>query len=159
MVRFALDIVKLREGALELVKYCDKSSIPLEIVSSGLDYYIQPILNHHGLGSLPVLCMKHADFSGGGRIVPTYAKGMVVCDITGACKCSRVWHYQALGHEVVYVGDGSSDRCPAGQANVLFARDKLALYCEEKGILYRQFETFLDVLAVLEQMTENPSSL
>jgi len=153
MAAFAVANTQLRDGALELVEYCRNKSIPLEIVSGGLDFYMRPVLDHHGLTTLPVLCLKHADFSSGDFVVPTYAEEVVVCDITGACKCSRIWHYQVLGYEVIYLGDGNSDRCPATQADVLFARDALAGYCDEKRISYKRFESMREVVAFLKSAT------
>ena len=51
--------------------------------------------------------------------------------------------------EVVYVGDGYSDRCAALAASRVFARDGLARYLDEHGIAYEPFETLSDVAAAL----------
>jgi len=156
MVRFALASARLRQGAQAFVDFCKRQGIPLEIVSGGLDFYLRPILSQHGMGHLPVACLKAADFEAGDRIQPTYPEGIVVCAVTGACKCAPLWRYRDQGYTTVYVGDGNSDRCVARQADILFARDALARYCREQGIAFTPFETFHEVTEILKPLA--PSS-
>jgi 2-hydroxy-3-keto-5-methylthiopentenyl-1-phosphate phosphatase len=51
----------------------------------------------------------------------------------------------ADGSELVYVGDGYSDRCAAESADLVFARRGLAGYLEERGIPFERFEDFHSV--------------
>jgi 2-hydroxy-3-keto-5-methylthiopentenyl-1-phosphate phosphatase len=51
--------------------------------------------------------------------------------------------------EVVYVGDGYSDRCAALAADRVFARDGLARYLDSVDASYEPFEDFHDVSATL----------
>jgi 2-hydroxy-3-keto-5-methylthiopentenyl-1-phosphate phosphatase len=51
--------------------------------------------------------------------------------------------------EVVYVGDGFSDRCAALAARRVFARDGLARYLDSVGVAYEPFDDFRDVAAAL----------
>ena len=46
------------------------------------------------------------------------------------------------GTELVYVGDGYSDRCAAESADLVFARRGLASYLEERGVPFERFEDF-----------------
>ncbi len=50
---------------------------------------------------------------------------------------------------VVYVGDGYSDRCVAQAADRVFARDGLARYLDEHGVSYERFDTLCDVVRSL----------
>jgi len=47
--------------------------------------------------------------------------------------------------EIVYVGDGYSDRCAAQAADRIFARDGLARYLDERGVRYEAFGDLHDV--------------
>ena len=152
MERYVLEQARPRPGGSELVCFCLERDIPLEIVSGGLDFYIRPLLERFGMGHLQIHAMKHAKFSQSETIVPTYPEGVTVCDTTGACKCSRLWHYQEKGYRVVFVGDGNSDRCVASRADTVYARDNLARYCREQSIPFTPYETLHDVLAGVKEI-------
>ena len=52
--------------------------------------------------------------------------------------------------EVVYVGDGYSDRCAALVADRIFARRGLAAYLDEQGVAYDPFEDLKEIVNALE---------
>ena len=54
------------------------------------------------------------------------------------------------GSEVVYVGDGYSDRCAAEHADRVFARRGLARWLDERGVAYEPFEDFVQIARSLE---------
>jgi len=54
------------------------------------------------------------------------------------------------GGEVVYIGDGYSDRCAAESADRVFARRGLARWLDERGIPFEPFDDFHDVARALE---------
>ena len=58
--------------------------------------------------------------------------------------------------EVVYVGDGFSDRCAALAANRVFARDGLVRYLNSRGVAYESFEDFRDVSEALRAPAPTP---
>ena len=51
--------------------------------------------------------------------------------------------------EVVYVGDGISDRCAAQAADRVFATRGLARYFDEHGLPYEPFDDFHDIVRAL----------
>ena len=55
--------------------------------------------------------------------------------------------------EVVYVGDGYSDRCAALAAARVFARDDLAAYLAAEGVPFEPFEDFHDLERRLDALT------
>ena len=61
------------------------------------------------------------------------------------CKSKWLQAARALGKEVVYIGDGLTDRCAAAYAHHLFAKATLAEYCSREGIDYIPFHTFDDI--------------
>ena len=46
---------------------------------------------------------------------------------------------------VVFAGDGTSDLCPAREADYVFARDSLAKACTREGISFRPFNGFGEI--------------
>jgi 2-hydroxy-3-keto-5-methylthiopentenyl-1-phosphate phosphatase len=68
------------------------------------------------------------------------------CDSCGeSCKRSIVQELAGDG-ELVYIGDGYSDRCAAEASDKVFATRGLAEYLDERGIAYERFDDFHDVV-------------
>ena len=146
----------LRPHFRELWEYTQQAGIPMAIVSLGMDFYIEALLAREGLEGIP----RHsasADFSNG-TISYSYpyrwdgsgASSLEVCSQWGTCKCSILNRYIQKGFAINYIGDGRSDMCPASMADHIFARSYLAELCEEKGLPYTPFETFMEVIEGLK---------
>ncbi len=60
---------------------------------------------------------------------------------------------------VIFAGDGLSDRFAVKEADFVFAKRQLLLYCHQQGIACRPFETFADIQASLVELLEelNPA--
>ena len=129
--------MELRPGLHELAE----RHRPL-IVSSNFRELIEPILEREGL-ELEVRA-NHVEWHPEGWQA-TFRNG----DACGTCgePCKRADLPQS--DELVYVGDGYSDRCAAQAADRIFARDGLARYLEEQGVAYEPFDDFLDVARAL----------
>jgi 2,3-diketo-5-methylthio-1-phosphopentane phosphatase len=129
------------------LRFCRGRGIPFEIVSEGLDFYIEPLLADWGL-DVP-LRTNRTKFDGG-RMRIEYPFADPDCTLCGTCKLRRVFDLRVAGHRVVYVGDGDSDLCPAVEADVVFAKERLAELCESESIPYHRFETFAEVQREME---------
>ena len=55
---------------------------------------------------------------------------------------------------IVFVGEGYSDRCPAEYADIVFAKDALQTYCQERNISYFLYTSFADVVSRLTNLLE-----
>jgi HAD superfamily phosphoserine phosphatase-like hydrolase len=129
--------LELRPGFHELAE----AYRPL-IVSSNFRQLIEPILEREGV-ELEVRANEVTWSPAGWRA--TFRNG----DVCGTCgePCKRA-DLPADG-EVVYVGDGYSDRCAAQAADRIFARDSLARYLAEQGVAYEPFDDLDDVARAL----------
>ncbi len=58
LTEFARKHSALRPGFREFLKYCDQKHLEFVVVSNGLDFYIESILNDIGLGSLRTIAGK-----------------------------------------------------------------------------------------------------
>ena len=145
VVRWELETVRIRPGFRELVELARERGWRVVIVSSGFHELIEPILEREGLD-----VELHAN-----RVDPR-ADGWVVdwrydesCETCGeSCKRSIARRFAGEG-EIVYIGDGYSDRCAAEASDEVFATRGLARYLAERGIPFEPFDDFHQIVAKL----------
>lgn len=151
------DTQKLDPGFPEFVRFCKSNGIEVEIASDGLDFYIQRILDNHGLQSAVEVRANHLVFVDEERLAaefPYFEKG---CGECGNCKGYHVAEAKKTNNFVVYVGDGWSDRCGAQAADLVLAKQEreLLAYCQQNNIAHREFITFEDVLKITKDVLAN----
>jgi 2-hydroxy-3-keto-5-methylthiopentenyl-1-phosphate phosphatase len=139
---WVLGNVRVRPGFRELVDLARKRDWRVVIVSSGFRELIEPVLDREGLGELEVLSNTVDPDPDGWKVQFRVSEPCEVCG--QPCKRSTAAAL-ANGTELVYVGDGYSDRCAAELADVVFARRGLASYLEERGVPFERFEDFHSV--------------
>jgi len=138
VVAFLLGHARLRAGFHELAEAHD----PL-ILSSGFRELIDPVLAREGVET-EVRSSRIDARPDGWRI---RWRDEATCAVCGdLCKRSGL-----PDGDVLFVGDGYSDRCAAGAAARVFARDGLAEYLEGAGAPFEGFEDFFDVLHALDE--------
>jgi 2-hydroxy-3-keto-5-methylthiopentenyl-1-phosphate phosphatase len=133
VVEFVRETARLRAGFSDFAR----KHQPL-VVSSGFHELIEPVLEREGL-ELDVRANRLDARADGWRVLFRSSEACPVCG--EPCKRSDV---AGLG-DLVYVGDGFSDRCVAEAATRVFARDGLVDYLEGKGIAFERFRDFHDV--------------
>ena len=157
MSEWAVRNTPLRPGALELVELLKRHSVPTTVVSGGLDFYIHPVLENAGI-QLPVLCdaMERA-FDG--SLIVTHPHGHPTCRLCGICKAQVTRSLAHHGTRTVFVGDGSTDRYAAEVADIVFARRRLKIYCENAKVPFYPFEEFGPVTLQLTKWLEGEEPL
>jgi len=141
---FVRQHIELRPGFVEFVRYCRKSAIPFVIVSSGLDFYIKPVLAQIGMPDLELHCGQ-TSFGKDGIIVSYYdPEGNI---INQSFKRKHLSSLQKRDNNVVYIGDGLSDLEAARQADHVFARDHLGRLLNTKAVACSAFSDFYDLLS------------
>lgn len=123
--------------------------IPLYVVSDGFDFIIKHILGREGLlegGLIAGIKTNQIDLHPDGSMTIQFpfsrADEAKPCR-SGTCKCLAVESEKPV--KSVVVGDGLSDRCWAGFADILFAKGRLADYCQRENLSFRNFQNFADV--------------
>jgi 2-hydroxy-3-keto-5-methylthiopentenyl-1-phosphate phosphatase len=141
IVRWELENVNIRPGFRELVRLAEERGWRVVIVSSGFHELIEPILEREGV-EVELHANRVDPRPEGWRVLWQYADD---CESCGeSCKRSIVQEF-AGDDELVYVGDGYSDRCAAEASDRVFATKGLAGYLDERGIPYERFDDFRDV--------------
>jgi 2-hydroxy-3-keto-5-methylthiopentenyl-1-phosphate phosphatase len=144
----ALELGEIRDGFAELVADCVGHALPFVLASGGIDLYIDPVLR----SVLPPAHDAHVErrcnratvrADGLDVVFPLDGQG---CGTCGSCKRVVVEELRARGvRTVIAVGDGVSDRCLVGSADVLFARGHLLDYARRHGADALPWEDFHDV--------------
>lgn len=132
----------------DLVNYCQERNIEVEILSDGLDFYIERILKKNHLESKVNFHSNHMKFLNHNGIRPEFPYYEQGCGHCANCKGYHVGRAKGKTNPLIYVGDGLSDRCGAKEADIVFAkRDRdLLVYCLTNGISYYEFSNFQDIL-------------
>src|SRR5574337_586998 len=151
MVAYAQRIATLRRGFLEFLEYCRVHGYRFLLTSGGIDFFIYPILD--GLLLRDQIYYNESDYSGPTvRILWPHACDEQCRADCGMCKPTIMRRFPPERYYRVVVGDGVTDLQAANLADLVVARDLLAVKCREAGIPYEPFETFYDVMAVLDRM-------
>lgn len=135
--------------------------VPVEVVSDGFGFFIEPALRRLGVPDIPVVTNR-TTFDGG-RASMEFPNGHPDCLVCGTCKRNRVLAHQASGRIVAFVGDGESDRYGAAYSDLIFAKDELVSLCRREGWAYRPWQDFTGLQEWLEATVSawrvDPSSL
>jgi len=122
--------VRVRPGFAELAERHRPT-----ILSSGFVELIEPVLEREGVTGLEVQANRVEARPDGWRVL--WRDDAQCTECGEACKRGSL-----PSGDVVYVGDGYSDRCAALAAGRVFARDSLARWLDGRG---RRFEPFVDL--------------
>ena len=140
--RYVMRHSRVRAAFVPFVARCRGAGIRFVLASSGLDLYIRPILASLGLEDLETYSAMATVTPAGIQVSYTDPSGST---ITRGFKESHVRRLKAAGDTVVYVGDGTSDIVPAGEADHVVARSTLAKHLAANRIPHHTFQDFTDV--------------
>ena len=142
VVQWELDNVRVRDGFRDFVDHAREHGWRVVIVSSGFHELIEPILEREGV-EVELHANRVDPCTDGWRVEWRYDSS---CESCGeSCKRSIVQEL-AGDDELVYIGDGYSDRCAAEASDKVFATRGLAEYLDKQGIPYERFNDFHDVV-------------
>ena len=136
-----LEFIKIQENL-------NHKKIELYVVSDGFDFFINRTLEKYGIKRFVKVFSNKLNYSKG-KLTPVFPLFNPYCKKdSGLCKCEIIKKFKK-DMKVLYIGDGTSDICAANLADILFAKDSLAEYCDQNAIKYIKFETFKDICEYL----------
>ncbi len=155
-----IDAIPLDPTFAAFYQLTERQGIPFYVVSDGFDYVISRILKRAGVdGQLENgrhLYASHLEATGR-RLAASFPHSD--CEHGCAtCKAAAMRRLRGENSQVVFVGDGFSDRFAVEEADVVFAKKQLLGYCRRRRIGCRAFETFADVQAKLESVVGTKAS-
>lgn len=126
--------------------------IPIEVVSDGFGFYLEPALARMGVPEIPVVTAR--TIFDGRQASMTFPFGHPDCLVCGTCKRQRVLAHQAAGRTVALVGDGESDRYAAAYSDVIFAKRALVALCRREGWPFTEWHDFAGLREWLNDTVE-----
>ena len=129
---------------MPLVEALRGAGAEVAVVSDGFGFYVADACA--GL-DIPVLT-NEVDWSTG-RLEFPHEDRCCPCTSCGVCKQAPIKDARHRGRTTVMVGDGTSDRKAALLADVVFAKNLLARWCDGAGLPYIGFDELADVHATL----------
>ncbi|MCY7362434.1 MAG: MtnX-like HAD-IB family phosphatase [Ignavibacteria bacterium] len=152
-----LDEEEIDDYFKEFVSYCRENEFEVKILSSGLEYYIDYILKREGLkleyyGSKLIVDEINKKISCEYEYTDEYCKSCETCK-----RNILINNTNDFENEIsVYIGDGVSDYCVSGFADVVFAKGKLASYSWKNNITYFEYKYFSDIIYnIIKMISEN----
>ncbi|EKN66418.1 2-hydroxy-3-keto-5-methylthiopentenyl-1-phosphate phosphatase [Neobacillus bataviensis LMG 21833] len=154
ITKFAIENAKIRPGFKEFVDFARVKSIPLYIVSGGIDFFVQPILAEYA--PFDGIYCNESDFSGETIEILWPHKCDSLCDNDcGCCKPSIIRQLNCGEDSFkIVIGDSVTDLEAAKHADFVLARDLLQEKCEEWGINHQGFQTFFDCIDEINKRIE-----
>ena len=146
------DRVKIRPGFQELLKYCAQKKYKVFIVSNGLTFYIQAILEKLGIDGLDIYAAENVFFPGGMKVRYLGPDGK---EMEAGFKEAYTDMLCSEGYNVIYVGNGTSDIYPSRKAKCVFATADLLERCKEEKLKCYPFDNFHDVVNRLKKLKLN----
>lgn len=144
---FTANEAVLREGFHELLDWAHWNDWVPVIVSNGFDFYVDAVLDKAGIDRVARHTARtRFDY----RWVAQYLSPRGV-ELLDGFKLSYAAAFQGMGDFVAYAGDGASDVEAAKLAQAVFARDTLLRELDGVHAHIYPFETFHDVVQVLER--------
>lgn len=133
----------------DFAAYCKENEIPFFVLSDGFDNYIKYVFEREGLRDIRFFANSLVA-KPDGKIKPVFPYTDEECNDCANCKRNHVLEESSDDEITVYIGNGSSDTCPAQFCDIIFAKDDLLKFCERERISFFPYSTFADVLRLLQ---------
>jgi len=150
-VAYARQVGHRRPGLSALFDAVEGLGGQVWLASGGFDFYVEALLGEEA-GRFTRRYYNGTRFEGG-RIEVDFPHQALACARCAICKGKVCDLARTETDNVVFVGDGSSDRCAVGRADRLFAVSGgiLDRHCADQGAEATRFTSFDEVVAALVQ--------
>lgn len=135
-------------------KFCKENYIQLNVISDGFCNYIQPTLQLLGIDDV-TLYANMLIINENSKLEPHFYGASESCEcMCASCKRNSVLAYTSPDDVIVYIGDGHSDLCAAEHSDIIFAKNELSAYLNERSIPHYNFSNFFDVYRIMSNVVK-----
>jgi 2-hydroxy-3-keto-5-methylthiopentenyl-1-phosphate phosphatase len=155
-----LDGIEIDEGFVPLLATCSAHGEPVHIVSDGFDYCIQRILFRPSLNLAPHLqgvqmVSSHLEPNGDRWRLDFRSFEPACVHGCATCKPAAMDLLNTTGGRTIFIGDGLSDKYAAERADLVFAKDNLAAYCDRQAIPYDPYDNLVAIARRLDRLLQS----
>jgi 2-hydroxy-3-keto-5-methylthiopentenyl-1-phosphate phosphatase len=152
-----LDEVEIDEGFAPLLETCSAQGVPVHILSDGFDYCIQRILSRPSLNLARHLrgvqiVSSHLEPDGDRWRIGFRSFEPACTHGCATCKPAAMEALNTTGGRTIFVGDGLSDKYAAARADLVFAKDSLAAYCDAQALSYAPYDNLATIARRLDHL-------
>jgi len=141
--------IKLDPYFKTLYKFLQSKKVKTVVLSDNFDYILNQILKINRIKKLKVLANK-LSFSRD-KVVTDYPFKNKDCQVCAHCKTKNLLASSPKDATIIYVGDGTSDICPAKHARLVFAKDNLLRYFKDNKLEHIVFHNLKEVFNRLKK--------
>ena len=151
IIREVSRVTQLRPNFSQLVDYCKTRSVPMTVLSGGLDFCIRHFLNRDGWLDFMQIYSPTSKFTKDGYTV-TFPR--MFAESSTSFKDDLVRHERTKGARVYFVGNGFGDLSAAKESDVVFAikDSRLAQLCRQHKVVHTEVVDFLQVVDALVEV-------
>jgi 2-hydroxy-3-keto-5-methylthiopentenyl-1-phosphate phosphatase len=150
-----IELQELDDYFLEFINFCKENHFEIFLLSEGLDYYINYVLNKFNI-DLPYYCntLSVKEINGSVKLSCDFPYSDEHCNSCGMSKRNiLISNTNDFDKEIsVFIGDGVSDFCVSHYADIVFAKHSLASYCWKNNITYYDYKDFADIKSKLNKL-------
>ena len=143
-------VTEIRQNFKQFIDYCQYLTIPVIIVSGGIDFVIRHVLDRLGIPKTVQIVSMKLEYQNDGSIKVTRPKRYTRNSVD--FKQDLLRFYKSNNYSVYYIGDGSSDYGAVTDADLTFSvkGSNLTNFCAEKNISYKEFVDFDEIISYLK---------
>jgi len=139
-----INSVEIDSSFHNFAEFLNANGIEYYVLSDGFDYYIEKIFNRENILGIKYFSNR-LFYNAMGEMETEYPYRDEECKECANCKRDHLLMHSADEEYTIYIGNGSSDRCPAQYCDFIFAKDSLLRFCEKERISFSPFDSFNDV--------------
>ena len=144
-IKSLIETMEIDEYFEEFLTVCRTMDYSVYVLSDGYDYCIETVFKKYGIDIS--YYANRMIYNNGFKIDCPHQNSS--CGNCGVCKTGLMSKLKGDANQVIYIGDGYSDTCPALNADLVFAKGILYNFCLEKGVKVIQYDSFKDIVRLV----------
>ncbi|CCH42700.1 hypothetical protein BN7_2244 [Wickerhamomyces ciferrii] len=164
-VDYLLKNIKLDPGFKEAFNWAQENDIPVVVVSSGMKPIIKALLQNlvgeESIDKIEIISNDVIVNEDGSWKIQYIDETPFGHDKSRAIRPYRESRKDVKTQTLFYCGDGVSDLSAAKETDLLFAKrgKDLVTYCRRQGVVFREFDSFKDILESIKSVVNNEKTI